>query len=263
MARTAKEYRDLLFSLLPPGKLFPRDINTTTAEVLLGSSDELNRVETRMEDLLAEARVDTVEELLPEFEEEYGIPDPGQEISETTAERREVLKAKLVQVGQQDKGYFEEIASELDYDITIVEHKPFWVGLGTIGEPCGDQWLLFTWYVYINIPTDPNDLKWNISQLMTDIKRLAPAQTRVYFEFYGAEFSRAFSRAFDSIRHYDGSWFPGSFSRDFDSSFANAYDYDGITFTGAFDHSFSLSFDRHSGGAFYAREFSADFNRPV
>ena len=263
MARTSEEYRKLLQSLLPSGRIWTRSKDGILTQLLYAEADEFSRVDESMDDLLKEINTGTISESLTDWEKDFALPDPGRELESTTEGRKSVIKAKLVAVGQQDKGYFEDIASALGYDITIVEHKPFWAGVGAAGDPCGDQENVFYWHVYVNIPEDPNDLKWNISQLIFDITRLKPGHTVVLFDFYGAEFSRAFSRDFNSIREYDGSWWPGSFGSEFSDDFANAYGYDGVNFIGAFSKDFSLDFDRHTGGGFNFDNFSNAFSKLI
>lgn len=263
MARNAEEYRKLFQSLLPQGRIWTRSKDGILTQLLYAEADEFSRIDESMDALVDETRTATISESLTDWEKDFDLPDPGRELEPTIAGRIEVVLAKLIAVGQQDKGYFEDIATALGYNITIVEHKPFWAGIGAAGDPCGDQNNLFYWHVYINIPDDPNDLKWNISQLIFEITRLKPGHTMVLFDFYGAGYSRGFSRGFNSIREYDGSWWPGSFGSEFSDDYANAYGYDGVNFIGAFSQAFSLAFDRHTGGGFNFDNFSNAFSKPI
>lgn len=260
MARTAEEYRNLLLSLLPKGKAWTRSLSSLIYKICYGLGEEFARLDTRADDLVRESYPNTTVELLPEHEKDYDIPGECGELGETTEERQEAVHAALLRVGQQYPDYYIEIAEALGYTVTIEQFRPFWSGFGQSGDPCGDQWNLFYWKVNIDLSSVEECREVNLTNLICKIYPVRPAHTIVLFDFIGAEFSRAFSNAFDRIPHYDNSWCLGEFSRDFDNSFANAYDYDGVNYTGAFSQAFSIAFDRHSGGAF-SNDFDISFLR--
>jgi uncharacterized protein YmfQ (DUF2313 family) len=260
MARSALQYRQLLLSLLPPGKVWQGKIDRVLVKTIYAIADEFVRVEERVEALFEEKDVRTTTELLEDHENDYSLPDEGDEIGKTTEKRREELHASLLKLGQQYKQYYIDIAAALGYTIRIEEFTPFWAGLGQAGDACGDQFNLFKWIVWIDESSVTRSIEVNIKKLKFKIEDTAPAHTCVFFRFDGIEYDRAFSSAFDSIPSFDRSWLNGEYSRDFDNSFANAYDYDGENWIGAFSQAFGLSFDRHSGGN-YNTEFSVDFSK--
>jgi len=259
MGRTASEYQQMLQALLPPGSIWNREPDSTLGEVLLAEGDEFTRVESRMEDLIDERDPTTVTELLVEHEEDFGLPEDGEELGATTALRREQIHALLIARGQQDPAYFVSIAEGLGYTVTIQEHTPAWVGLATVGQPCGDQENLFYFTVLIQ---HDNDTVLNITKLISKINKYKPAHVIALFDFIAPAFGRAFGRSFDAILHYDGTVWPGSFSPDFSSAFNNNIEYDGVNYIGAFGYGFNLAFDRRSGGAFHRDEFGVGFTRP-
>lgn len=264
MARSVEEYKRLFLSLLPKGSLWTRNPNSLIVKFFKGLAKEFNRLDLSINDLFTENFVTTTTELLIEHETDFDLPEEGFSLADTTQGRRDELLAALVKRGEQDKAYFEEIAENLGYDITITEFTPFWCGVGQCGDPCGDQNNLFYWRINILISSVTEPYEVNISKLIAKFQKLKPGHTHVLFEFYGPEFSRGFGRAFDRIPSYDNSW--GlleekelDFSRDFSNAFANAYDYDGIFFTGSYNHAFSIAFDRRSGSVF-SNSFSIDFD---
>ncbi len=219
-------------------------------KVIFGMADEPSRIEGRAGDLYDEKDVRTAIELLAEHELDFGLPDEGDQISSITAERQRELESALLNVGQQFKEYYIDIAAALGYTITIEEFTPFWSGLGGAGDPVGIQNNLFFWKVLIALSSVTYSSEVNITKLINKINKSAPGHTHTLFDFTGAAFSRAFDRAFNSIPHYDNSWPDMDFSRDFSNAFTNAFDYDGVNFTGPFSQDFSIAFDRHSGGNF-------------
>jgi len=199
-------------------------------------------------------------ELLPEHEKDFGLPDDGDEISSIISERQEELESSLLKLGQQFQQYYIDIASALGYTITIEEFSPFWAGIQTAIDRIGDQNNIFWWLVWIDLDNVTYSSQVNITKLMNKIRDTGPGHTHLIFEFRGAEYNRGFDRAFDSIPHFDNSWYQFDFSPDFSNAFGNNKDYDGVNYTGPFGHAFSIDFDRHSGGN-YADAFGLGFYR--
>ncbi len=264
--RTYKEYRELLQSLLPFGKFWSRDESATFTELLNGFGDELSRVEGRSLDLIKESTPTRVTELLEEWEADYAIPDAGKDLASTTQGRRDVIYSKFIALGEQDKSYFENIATALGYTITITEIKKSMPGLMEVGEDfVTPEKAIFYWFVDIDVSAAMMEFYTgaNITQLIIDIEKRKPAHTIVLFRFTGVGFDSGFDQGFNSIPWYDGSSWPIGFGRGFSNGFANAYDYDGVRLTGGFDSGFSLGFDSHRGGGFNFNQFGDGFSKPT
>jgi len=261
MARSVEQYRNLLLSLLPPGNIWNKELTGIIAKLFLGFAYEFNRVDARVDDLLTERDSRYVDELLEEFEAEYGIPEPGLDLEPTTERRRNVIHSKVIAIGDQDKDYFEAIAAALGYTIDIEEFAPAWADVAVCGDYCGDQDNLFKWVVWIDLNSIEYPIDVNITELIDAIKRYKPAHTEVFFRWKGAGFSRGFSRGFNSIPHYDNRWAGGGFSPGFSSGFSNNVDYFGVNYTGGFSQGFSIGFNRYSGGGF-SKGFSQGFSQP-
>lgn len=287
MGRTVEQYKNLLLSLLPKGKIWNREPNSIIAKVLKGLAWEFYRIEARAETLITESFVSKTSELITDHEEDFDLPEDGLELASTTAGRREDLLASQIRRGQQYEAYFEEIAEELGYTILIDLFTPFWAGVATAGSPCGDQRNLFFWLINIEINSlcDITDriIEYkdaNLSRIEGKMERIKPGHTHLLFDFSGTEdnrgdatkrlveFSRAFSSAgFDAKPTWDNSWgYPEDkgldFDRNFSSAFANNCDYDGVYLIGAFNQSFDLSYDRYSGGSFATDSFGDAFKKP-
>lgn len=87
---SADGYAGMLEALLPQGKL-RRLAGSVLSKLLLGSADELARVDDRVGDMLNEADPSTATELLPEYELELGLTAAA-----TIEERRANVVARLV-----------------------------------------------------------------------------------------------------------------------------------------------------------------------
>ena len=262
MSYSAKNYLGLLKSLLPRGRFWNRDDGSVLTQVLYGKAEELSRVDFRSDDLINESFTTKADELLEEHEIDFGVDTEDIEIASTVAQRREVIHAKKVEVGQQDKGYFEDIASALDYTIHIEESIPARVGIVAVGEAVGSAKLIYKWIVYVHIDGLVESRQVNLTRLINEIAIRKPAHTMVFFLFYGTGFGRCFGKGFDRIPHYDNSWPELEFGRCFSDGFANAYDYDAVYLTGGFNSGFGTCFDAYHGGCFDFDEFGDGFFKP-
>jgi uncharacterized protein YmfQ (DUF2313 family) len=264
MARTIEDFTRLLMSLLPPSKFgfFTRSLYSDSYKYYKGVATEFVRVDQRMQDLLYEALPSYINEMLEEWENEYGLPEAGFSLANTDDGRRAEIKAKFLEVGRQDVNYYIQIAEALGYTITIEEFSPAWMHVVTMGDPVGGQENLFYWKVLIDLDYITSSSQVNISKLIYKIKRVKPAHTMVLFDFVNAGYSRGFNKGFKSIPHYDNSWDGLDFDRGFNNGFSNAYDYDGVDYVGGFNQGFSIAYDRYSGGAYNNNGFSIGFIRP-
>lgn len=265
MARTYIEYRKLLQSLLPTGRFWTRAETSDMTKLLNAFGEELSRVEGRSLDLIYEAVPSHATETLEEWEADYNLPDEGYEIESTTDGRRAVIKSKFVAVGQQDKGYFIDIASALGYTVTITEFPKCLAGLATAGgSSATDEKCVFYWFIDIDVSAAMTEFYTlaNISQLITDTTKRSPAHTILLFRFTGIGFSNGFSQGFDSVPFYDGSSWPIGYDRGFSNGFANCSDYDGVILTGGFSNGFEQGFDSYRGGGFDFNGFDNGFLKP-
>lgn len=252
MSRNPIDYLRQLQSLLPFGKVWPRETTARLTEFLYAEADELARVEDRSGVLVTEKSTKTTIELLTDHEAELGLPDECTiDADLTKVERRVAANAKLTAIGQQNKEYFIDIAAAYGYVATITEYTPFWCGVGGAGDPIGDQDSLFNWKLSIFTSENPlpflcglggaGDSLNKVSDLPTTIfcfaDKYKPAHTRLIRELTGDGFDKGFDTGFDSL--------PSD-----------------LELTGAFGRGFSSGFEVRLGGAFN-RGFSTGFDKPA
>lgn len=139
--RVAADYAAMLAQLLPRGKLW-RYTQGILASVLLGSADELARVDQRVIDLLDEAYPSTAVELLPDYERELGLLPSAP----TTAERQANIVGRLV-----NRQRFRPTDIQLALapllvqdpaDVVVLERTP------TFCAAVGDQREIFRFFAY-------------------------------------------------------------------------------------------------------------------
>lgn len=196
MAMTAKEYQQLLQSLLPPGAAWPRDEDALLSQLLLALADDLVRSDERAEDLLDEADPRTTLELLDDWERVAGLPDPcAGDVERTLQSRRSDLVTKLTSRGGQSRAYFIDRAATLGHDITITETRPTIAGVMRSGdELVGSHEDRHAWTV--SVPVDNtyafvagasvagDELGyWQPVRLECLLERLKPAHSRILWQY--------------------------------------------------------------------------------
>lgn len=188
-----EKYTAMLQNLLPLGLAWPRQPGTNMENFLSALAVELNRVDTRVEDMLREAYPLTTSELLTDWERVTGLPEECEGLAETVQRRREAVNQKLSMIGGQSPGYYINVAARLGYEITITEFRPFVAG-DEAGDPVyGDDWA-YAWQV--NAPEETVKYfnagegnageplaTWGNTLLECVISRLKPAHTVVLFAY--------------------------------------------------------------------------------
>jgi uncharacterized protein YmfQ (DUF2313 family) len=286
MARTDIQYKRLLQSLLPKGKLWTRDDDSLLAQLLYGLAGELARIEQRAENLVRnELPMSRTTELISEHEDDYGLPETGEELASTLVERRAALSAKQLLIGRQDPNYFIEIAVALGYDISITEYTVPRAGVMVAGDSCGVPENIFYWLVRVSVDGDRgafdwafcpesfsslagNSLDWMHSlvrwygDLINRISHIRPAHMILRWDWKDRAFDRSFGWDFMAFPTYDGTVVPEGYDGAFSDDFANVVSYDGRYLIGAFNSGFTIDYDAHVGESFYKDHFSAAFARP-
>lgn len=133
--RSREDYAQAFLDLLPPGPPFPRETDTHIHKLFLGLAGVVERVDQRVADFIErEADPRRTIEMLADWERNTGLPDPCVDEPLTIEDRRKNLVRRLTMLGRQDRDYFVEIAADLGYEIEIVEHRPFIVGITPVGD---------------------------------------------------------------------------------------------------------------------------------
>ena len=135
--RSGDDYRDAFLELLPQGQAWPKH---AVDSVLWQACDGLNNywgfVDGRAADLLErESDPRQTIELLPDWERNWGLPDPCYTAPQTVAARREALVQRMTMLGAQSRQWYIDFAKFLGYDITISEYRTFVCGI----DRCGDN----------------------------------------------------------------------------------------------------------------------------
>ena len=135
--------------LLPPGRAFSGDPTTVQASVFTPPANALSAVHAAAM-LLLEQEADPfyTEILLPEWETDFGLPDPCTPLNPSVAQRRAALLAKIASLGGQSSAYFVSVAAALGFTITITECPPFRLGSTPLGSPLRGPGWQYVWRVH-------------------------------------------------------------------------------------------------------------------
>lgn len=194
VVRSQAEYRDALAQLLPGGAAWSRDPAAPMMRFLAALGVELERLDGRAAQLLAETDPASTTELLSDWERVVGLPDPCVTLAQTVAERRLALEGRLTAVGGQSRAFFIALAFRLGYSVTIDEFASGGAATSAGITYTGDEWA-HIWRV--NVPTTVaitpfragagaagEPLRaWSNEVIECQFNRYKPAHTRVLFAY--------------------------------------------------------------------------------
>lgn len=144
---SAQDFAGAIFALMPRGLIWPRDPSAVMAQTVNCLSPTFARHTLANNDLLIDAFPATAVQLLTEWEETLGLPDPCAGESPTLQQRQGQVVARLTNSGGQSVAFFVNYAQSLGYTVTVTEFAPFRVGQSRVGQPTGTQDWFFTWLV--------------------------------------------------------------------------------------------------------------------
>lgn len=134
--RSGSDYGSAFLSLLPQGPAWPRTLGSTLDLSCRGLAEYWGFVDSRAADLLEQESDPRITlELLPDWERNWGLPDPCYDAPQTIGERQLALVMRMTMVGAQSREFFIGVAAQLGYTITITEYRTFVVGI----DRCGDN----------------------------------------------------------------------------------------------------------------------------
>lgn len=135
MRRTRDDYTRALAALLPSGIGWPRDASSTLMKVVAGLAGIWEFVDSRAGVLLeVESDPRLTNELLVDWERNWGLPDSCLDEVLSIADRRVILMQRMTMLGEQSRAFFYQVAADLGYSIRIIERLPFQFGTSWFGD---------------------------------------------------------------------------------------------------------------------------------
>ena len=127
-------------------------------------------VDGRAADLLeTESFPQTTVELLPDWERNFGLPDPCFPDATSIPERQNTLVLQMTLLGGQSRAFFEWVSEWTGHEIHIAEWAPFMAGVSEVGDTRYeyDNTGLYRWYIgapenryYWYVQSDDAVLEW-------------------------------------------------------------------------------------------------------
>lgn len=194
---TVDDYTNALKALMPPGRVWPCDVDSVQSLVLASLAPSFQRSGAAGPDLLETAFPATALDLLTEWEESLGLPDPCAGESPTLQGRRQQVVARLTGTGGQTIAFFIAYAQLLGYTVTVKQYEPFRCGQSRCGDQLGGPEWAHTWAVVAPLQTityfrcgvsacgEPLE-SWGNTVLQCELQAIKPAQTIVLVEAVSA-----------------------------------------------------------------------------
>ena len=136
--------------LPPPGRAFSRDMDSVRSQVFTPPANALASLHAGAMRLLdREGSPYYAIDLLPEWEAEYGLPDPCSAPNASIPQRRAALLAKIAAIGGQSPEYFISVAAAMGYTITVQEITPLRLGSFRFGDPLAGPGWQYVWRVIV------------------------------------------------------------------------------------------------------------------
>jgi uncharacterized protein YmfQ (DUF2313 family) len=180
---------------LPRGAAWPRGSAAVLTQYFGAIADCVADLHARAADLSErESDIAQTIELLPEWEAQYGLPDPCTPAGATIQQRQAALVAKEAQQGGQSAAYFIAVASALGFTITISTFAVAQIGISTIGQPMNGTPWRFAWQINAPLNTvTPARIglssigeplaAWGNATLECRMRQIMPAETWLIFSY--------------------------------------------------------------------------------
>lgn len=143
----AADYTAALQALLPRGRVWPKDLSALQTALCAGLAPSLERVDAEAQFLLQDTFPTTAVEMLPEWEESTGLPDPCAGEAPTLQQRQAQVGARVANAGGQSAAFFRTYAANLGYQVTVQTFGPFRVSQAAVGMPVADVAWAWAWAI--------------------------------------------------------------------------------------------------------------------
>ena len=196
VAHTDQDYAAQLVALLPPGPAWQYEFQPEIHALLKALGIELARVDARSLNLQAESLLDSFHEALVDWERVLNLPDECLGASGSVAERKAMVRMRLVELGGQTPAYYVQLAARMGYSQARVrEYRAPRFGRSRFGRDHFGTWASQFMWVLDAGPRLTGGSRWGVTVwgerfggnpsdvLVCVIRRAAPAHTLEFVEF--------------------------------------------------------------------------------
>lgn len=190
-------YRTALQALLPPGVAWSRDPERVLTKLLNGFAGVFGAIDSRIDHLLSESDPRTSLEMLPEWENAVGLPDPCLGLAPSDVARRERLLSGLIPPDSSSRIDMSILASSLGYEGCYVIEPTFFRTNSNCNDSCYSENWAFTWILAVPIAATvrlftttstcrESLASWQHELLECVFRDISPIHTTVLFSYGGS-----------------------------------------------------------------------------
>lgn len=184
--RSGDDYAEAFSSLLPQGIAWPREPSSVLMRVVKGLAQFWGYVDATAAKLLKlESDPRTTQDLLLDWERNFGLPDECFAEPFTIGDRQFALVQRMTIEGGQSRQFFIDfVAERLGYEITITEWRPFMVGIDRVGDnrTIGNGSLMYDQFNRPILDTRGNPV--SLGELSEYPYVLGPPENRFYWQVH-------------------------------------------------------------------------------
>ncbi|PMQ04152.1 hypothetical protein DyAD56_15805 [Dyella sp. AD56] len=188
------DFQGAMWALMPRGRAWSREPGSVQDQTIACFAPSYARNTQAAINLLADAFPSTALDLIPEWQETLGLPDPCAGPAPTLIQQRLQIVARLTATGGQSVPYFIGFAAALGYQVTITQYAPFRCGQSRAGQQLGGTDWFFTWAINAPLNTITKFLagqatagealgSWGNAVLQCELQAAAPAHTVLQFHY--------------------------------------------------------------------------------
>lgn len=155
-------YANQLIALLPRGDAWPRDPDGPIYSLMVGLSQELQRIDDRAAQLLSESLPSEISDTLDQWETDLGLPE-GCNPPDDIAQRLASVQQKHRMYGSQSRAFFKQLADAFGVTTEILEYTESTFGGDFGGVYTGRDWV-FVVELIINSLNAPEEQLTRVEQ---------------------------------------------------------------------------------------------------
>jgi len=144
---TAEDFQAAILRLMPRGAAWSRAPDAMSSLLAKVWGATFARNSARASNLIVDAFPSTAVELLADWEQSLGLPDPCAGTGATIEQRRSQVLARLTDRGGSSIAYFTGFAATLGYDVSIAEYAPSRCGVFRCGDAVQNEDWAYCWLV--------------------------------------------------------------------------------------------------------------------
>lgn len=169
------DYAAAAKGLMPRGRAWSDDPDSVQAKLLGALAAIFERTDGEASALLAGSLPGNNADLLIDWENSLGLPDPCAGPNPTGEQRADQVRARFIGGGGQSRPRFIAYAAALGFTIEIINYSPFRTGRSTIGNPLASNAWTFVWGV--RVLANATGLSTDV--LLCELNMIKPAETTI------------------------------------------------------------------------------------